>query len=352
MQPQQELHRARIVASVAATVIALASGSNVCAFRSLTASPQSRHRLPSANSYNQYVYSAWAPQFADKLRLSSTESNLVGLFGNLGMYSLGVPIGMLIDSRGPRPAVLAGSVLLAAGYFPLHQAYDDGSGSVSWLCFFSYLSGLGGCTAFGAAVKVSALNWPEHRGTATAFPIAAFGLSAFFFSFIGGVFFPGEPGDFLMLLAAGTCGLTFVGFFFLRVCPMPAYQALPGIDNMDHRVHRPLQLQRTSSKLTKALRDNVHFPEPVGANGAAAASNSSAAPAGDSSSLARSDREDTESLMSDSSAAGEIMRIHKMDSDAAREVDIRGFTLLRTLEFWQLFSIMAILGGIGIMTIK
>jgi len=270
MKANEDLRRKRIVASVAATVIALACGSN-------------------------YVYSAWAPQFAERLKLSSTESNLIGLFGNLGMYSIGVPIGMFVDNRGPRPAVLAGSALLAAGYFPLHQAYDAAGGSVALMCFFSYLSGAGGCMAFSAAVKTSALNWPHTRGTATAFPLAAFGLSAFFFATLGGILFPGDPSDFLLLLAAGTCGLTFVGFFFLKVYPHShsQYQSVAGADEDDaESADRPAPLRRTTSKEAKAQRD------------------------------------------------GDL------------EPDLRGFRLLRSLDFWQLFMIMAILAGIGLMTIN
>ncbi|KAH0556937.1 hypothetical protein GP486_005276 [Trichoglossum hirsutum] len=45
-------HVARVVSVVAATIISLSCGTN-------------------------YVYSAWAPQFAERLRLSSTESNLI-----------------------------------------------------------------------------------------------------------------------------------------------------------------------------------------------------------------------------------------------------------------------------------
>lgn len=120
---------------------------------------------------------------------------------------------MFVDKKGPRPAVMVGSIMLALGYFPLYQAYNKGEGAVALMCLFSFLSGLGGCTAFAAAIKTSALNWsvsipqastilfaltlralyrPHHRGTATAFPLAAFGLSAFFFSLVGGFLFPGR----------------------------------------------------------------------------------------------------------------------------------------------------------------
>jgi hypothetical protein len=44
-----------------------------------------------------------------------------GTAGNMGVYATAIPAGFLIDSRGPRPAVLIGSVALAAGYLPIHQ---------------------------------------------------------------------------------------------------------------------------------------------------------------------------------------------------------------------------------------
>lgn len=75
------------------------------------------------------------------------------------MYACGLPIGIFVDKKGPRPAVLLGSIMLGIGYFPLYMAYNAGAGSVLFMCLFSFLTGLGGCTAFAAAIKTSALNW-------------------------------------------------------------------------------------------------------------------------------------------------------------------------------------------------
>ena len=33
------------------------------------------------------------------------------------MYIAGIPVGLLVDNKGPRPGVLLGSVLLGVGYF-------------------------------------------------------------------------------------------------------------------------------------------------------------------------------------------------------------------------------------------
>jgi len=44
-----------------------------------------------------------------------------GTFGNLGMYASGIPLGLLVDAKGPRPGVLIGAVLLGAGYYPIKR---------------------------------------------------------------------------------------------------------------------------------------------------------------------------------------------------------------------------------------
>lgn len=346
-----QLHRARLVSSVAATMISLACGTN-------------------------YVYSAWAPQFADKLHLTTTEINLIGLAGNMGMYSLGVPVGLFVDHRGPRPAVLAGALCLGVGYVPFRAAYETASGSVPILCFFAFLTGLGGCMAFAAAVKTSALNWPHHRGTATAFPLAAFGLSAFFFSLFGGVLFPGNTSAFLTLLAAGTFTLIFSGFFFLKVYPHTSYHSIPSTGSA---LSESQQLHRTISGEAKAASrrqggrrapDAEPGTSPTTYTTPAATAGPSQDPltpahdeadveaahprALDGGPTPEAEADETSSLMSKSSSslAGEVYVPNSVDLDRSHRIDIRGWRLLSSVDFWQLFSIMGILAGIGLMTIK
>lgn len=271
---------------------------------------------------------------------------------------MGIPVGMLVDSKGPRPAVVIGALLLAAGYFPLHQAYDRGSGSLPLLCMFSFFSGLGGCAAFAASIKTSALNWPHHRGTATGFPLAAFGLSAFFFSMFAQFIMPGSTGDFLMLLACGTFGIVFVGFFFLRVLPHPHYTAIPttaGRARVDSN-----RLHRTKSEEAK-YRAQLAREEP----GRSTLESFSVAHPKNADALNHYDvgvevaegvNTDTEtsSLMSSkstSSSPGDEPEEPNI-KDHAHRVDIRGLKMLPLIEFWQLFMLMGILTGIGLMTIK
>lgn len=298
------------------------------------------------------------------------------------MYLMGAPVGVLIDARGPRPAVIIGSILLGVGYWPLHNAYNVGQGSVPWMCFFSFLSGLGGCTAFAAAIKTSALNWPHHRGTATAIPLAAFGLSAFFFSLIGSVAFPGDPGRFLELLAAGTFGMTFVGFFFLRIYPHSHvhHSHYEPVHQADGDMSASRELRRTTSRESKSARMATAEPGMSPNDTAASTGGSPPRPAGEpaygtsgrpfdveagAANAARGspdeasgadDVDETSSLMSRSSTAssmpGDVLVQSTVDLDRSHRVDIRGWALMRNAEFWQLFCIMGILAGVGLMTIK
>lgn len=268
------------------------------------------------------------------------------------MYSLGPLVGMFVDhpSVGAGPAVLLGAVLLGVGYFPLHRAYDAGAGAVPVLCFFSYLTGMGSCLGFFAAVKVSALNWPHHRGTATAFPLAAFGLSAFFFSFVGSVLFPGDPSSFLELLAWGTVLLTFGGYFFLKDYPhasSSSYQAVPGSEARAG-AGGSQRLRRTSSGRPAAGRQRGVFDDEPGTSpNTTSTADEAADPATEDAAP-----DETSSLMSGSSAIITPPRDANVDRDPVPHVDIRGFQLLSCLDFWQLFAIMTILAGAGLMTIK
>lgn len=265
------------------------------------------------------------------------------------MYTMGVPIGMFVDDRGSRPAVLAGAFLLAIGYVPLCISFEKAAGSVPVLCFFSYLTGLGGCMAFAGAVKTSALNWPSHRGTATAFPLAGFGLSAFFFSFVGAILFPGSTSSFLLLLAWGTFGLTSIGYFFLKVYPQVSYQEVPTQSSEPSSSGRGRSRSVTEPGMLTDP-DAVH-PDLAVPPQASPGSDASRADILNDTEAGDAPSTETSSLIV-GAAGAEIVRRSSIDQDMSYRLDVRGVKLLFCLDFWQLFSIMAILAGTGLMTIK
>ncbi|KAH8725735.1 major facilitator superfamily domain-containing protein [Phaeosphaeriaceae sp. PMI808] len=298
--------KTRIVSVVAATAIALACGTN-------------------------YAYSAWAPQFADKLQLSATQSNVIGTAANLGMYASGIPMGIITDRKSPRMAAIIGMFALLVGYYPIKIAYDKGPGgmSVALISFCSFLSGAGSCAAFQAALKTATLNWPTHRGSATAFPLAAFGLSAFFYTLVAGLAFPGDTSALLMLLSLATSLLVLVSIPFLVVVDHQAgttYSELPTSER---------ERERRDSNMLHRTKSN--------------GSNCQQRPA-DQDEQSRPSTE-TSSLLS---APGDVVD----NDDAASKksthscVDVTGVALLYKPDFWQLWVLMALLSGVGLMTIN
>jgi MFS family permease len=138
-----------------------------------------------------------------------------------------------------------------------------GSMSVFMLSALSFLTGMGSCGAFGAAIKVAAVNWPLHRGTATAFPLAAFGLSAFFFTSISGILFPNSTSNYLLLLVVGTFSMVFLPIFFIYVPHPKVYEALSTIEPDDSsRRNSSIMSRPTSwrSKLDNEDQGKLFFP--------------------------------------------------------------------------------------------
>ncbi|KAL4992200.1 major facilitator superfamily domain-containing protein [Aspergillus falconensis] len=332
----------RIISVVAATLVALACGTN-------------------------YAYSAWAPQFAQKMKLSSTQSNLIGAAGNLGMYACGVPMGLLTDNHGPRLTTLIGAVSLGLGYFPLHLAYNGGQGSmgVFFLSVFSFLTGFGSCSAFGASIKTAATNFPEHRGTATAFPLAAFGLSAFFWSTTSAVLFQGDTGRFLLLLALGTSLINLSSTPFMRLlAPAPAtpYISVSRPRSVESRPLRRPKSTELQSNFGDSNEAGMHTSTTIFSQSAVHSRSHSTAsdsqPNGNG-----PDFDELSSLVSKTPSRTSQEFFHERnaeeDDDELSDVipdshqpDIRGLAMLRKIEFWQLFLTMALLSGIGLMTIN
>ena len=301
--PEHSHRKARIIAVIAATGIALSCGTN-------------------------YAFSAWEPEFAERLELSATQANLIGNFGNIGMYAMGIPGGILIDKKGPRWGVLVGVIGLAVGYFGLHAAYQGGAGSmgVPMLCFFSLSTGIASCTAFSAALKVSATNWPRHRGTATAFPLSAFGLSAFFYTTLSAAVFPDDTAGYLLLLAIVATSMVFIGMIFLRMIPPASpYEALPGDERPGLARKDSNRLRRTSAHSRQTSKSSTRGE--------------------------RGTLDETESLVS-SDGPGDLEEGKPYVNRHEHKPEITGWVLLKTPAFWRLFIMLGLLCGVGLMTIN
>lgn len=166
--------------------------------------------------------------------------------------------------------------------------------------------------------------------------------------FFAGIALLLPPGtyNFLILLATGTVVLPVISFPFLRVLPPQTYHRLPQNERQAlHRTrspggHAPPQSEEPGApsytRKTPSLPSTEIHVDSEGAH-----------EDGDEncSLLSKSSLEDVEDLQS--SRHTESDRNHE-----SPHLDVRGFALLPHPEFWQLFCMLGLLTGIGLMTIK
>ncbi|KNZ80818.1 hypothetical protein J132_04247 [Termitomyces sp. J132] len=191
--------------------------------------------LVALGSGTNYVYSAYAPQLGARLNISHTHLNIVGLAGNLGVYTTGPIWGRMVDTHGPRMPMASAFVLLLVGYTGIKFIFDAGvptnanaNSSTNTISFFTscvlvlcgFMTGAGGNSGFTGAVNSTAKTVPDKMAT-TGIVISGFGLSAFLFSTVSRIYFPDNTSSFLGLLALGTSLPMIAGFFFVRPISLP-----------------------------------------------------------------------------------------------------------------------------------
>ena len=201
------------------------------------------------------------------------------------------------------------------------------------------------------------MNYPNHRGTATSFPLAAFGLSAFFFSTISTIAFKGDTAKFLLLLSLGTCLLILVSSVFVRIVPpQGTYSVLPSQEHRSDLDEPPTRTRAECLRLCETseigTQNNFTQSRDTTANPLTSPSDPG---------VPYKDPDETSSLVSKSAAAS-IISEHEEDvledepishlAAGSPNADIRGLALIGCPEFWQLFMMMGLLAGIGLMTIK
>ncbi|KIJ58855.1 hypothetical protein HYDPIDRAFT_101889 [Hydnomerulius pinastri MD-312] len=198
--------------------------------------------LSSGTNYVEHL--AYAPQLGARLHVSHTQLNVIGLAGNVGVYSSGPVWGRIVDLRGPRIPLIGASICLLLGYSGIKRIYDDGVGggtTVSALHFAvlvmcGFMTGLGGNAGLGAAVNTTAKSFPDTaRATTTGLVLSGFGLSAFWFSMLAHLLFPGDTSAFLLILALGTAIPMLVGLFIVRPIPLPPSSSSARHDVTDGR---------------------------------------------------------------------------------------------------------------------
>lgn len=130
-----------------------------------------------------------------------------------------------------RRLLAAAFLFLLIGYSGIRYFYDSpdtgnterlSNFSFSILVFCSFLTGAGGNGGLTSSVNATAKTFPDQmRASATGLVLSGFGLSAFLFSTIAHIAYPGDTSEFLLLLSLGTSLPMIIGFFFVRPIPLP-----------------------------------------------------------------------------------------------------------------------------------
>ena len=200
----------------------------------------------------------------------------------------------------------------------------------------------------------AAVNFPTHRGSATAFPLAAFGLSAFFFSALSHAF-SDDAKEFLWIVLLGTIVMTTAPVLFLRTSPPPTlYSSVPAEAPRATRLDSRSRLKSKSEELSRKRE------APLGSGTQyAAVDGTSSSSSARSRSLERPAVDKDENLNQDVESNAESTEEPVKNQAEARSpahhslyADVRGFAMLKYSECYELFFLMGIMTGIGLMTIK
>lgn len=163
-----------------------------------------------------YLFSFYGPQLLAKCHLPVSELSTLSLSLNIGSALLGFFAGMVID-RNVKLSCLIGAIATFAAYSILGYCYVHESSNLTPICFGLALVGFGSVSGFYAAVKCCTTNFPHHRGTAGAFPVALYALAGMLFSFICTKLFGDEMDKVFKFLTYVCSSMLFIGCLTLSI---------------------------------------------------------------------------------------------------------------------------------------
>ncbi|KAF8632395.1 hypothetical protein AX17_004836 [Amanita inopinata Kibby_2008] len=335
-------------------------------------------------SGTNYVYSAYAPQLGSRLQITHTQLNIVGLAGNVGVYSSGPIWGRIVDTRGPRILLASSFLLLLAGYSGIYNFYSKGlspsettlSGlSFALLVSCAFITGSGGNAGLTSAVNSTAKTFPDSaRASTVGLVVSGFGLSAFLFSTVARIVFPGDTASFLLLLSLGTAFPMIMGFFLVRPIPLPPstrkHQGMikshankrgaMGLDIEEGEAGGSAGASDSQTPLLKyddlEGRQGVVYVADVDVEGEHEAERERLVGGADDYPPLDGEQEEGRLIMSGTESLG----MHRRHLSRRRALllgdvgltNVFGKGLIRSRDFWLLFTILSLLSGTGLMYIN
>lgn len=314
------------------------------------------------------------------MRLSSVSVLAVSYEVSVGVYLSGPFTGRIMDTRGPRPLLIVAFFGLLCGYLGIRATYDRGllddektlsRARLFALIFCSYLTGMGGNSAMSTAMNSTAKSFPDSsRAVVVGIVMSGFGLSAFLFSTISHVLFPGNTSDFLLVLGLGTALPMVMGFFLVRPIPLPPHQQSHIVPSSERPSGGAAYRRVSFDGAPAAVRANsmtrlLSPPPPSGSlvddydeptDGHYTDLRPPLAPASRSSSHARMMSDSvqltpsTENLIHRSVSRGPRVREVVFEKvQEGRGVDLHGLHLFKSIDFWIACFLNVMFSGTGIM---
>ncbi|CCF56791.1 hypothetical protein KAFR_0B04950 [Kazachstania africana CBS 2517] len=163
-----------------------------------------------------YLYSFYAPQLLARCNIPISKSSNVAFSLNIGMSCLGLLAGVITDTS-PQLSCCVGSISTFTAYSLLSLCYYKRMSSVFLISVALTLVGFGSVCGFYSAVKVCTTNFPENRGTVSAFPVALFALAGLLYSSICEKIFGDNISQVFVFLLFTCSSMIAVGTFTLKI---------------------------------------------------------------------------------------------------------------------------------------
>ncbi|KAG9118772.1 hypothetical protein FRC07_006544 [Ceratobasidium sp. 392] len=182
--------------------------------------------------------------------------------------------------------------------------------------------------------------WCEKHASVTGTTNSAFGLSAFFFSFLAREFFPGQTSSFLTVLVWGTAIPVLIGALAIKTCPLSQHDEgrihLPGDDDLSARAGGQ-DPEVVEEEIRDVLRDGQRVPVDEGEE--------TPLRTGDESVLYGERNPWASRAQTPAATPGK-------KGGRRGEEDVHGLGLFGVVDFWIIFGIVGCLAGPGLMYIN
>lgn len=176
-----------------------------------------------------FIYSYYTPKLLSRCNIPLSEASNISFALNLGTSLLGLLAGIIIDNAGPAVACLLGAVMLFLSYLTLLLCYNHQVSSVPLVSLAFMILGFGSILGHFSALRVCTTNFPENRGTVSAFPISLYGLSGMVFSVLCSSLFNDKIEQVFVFLMVVCPAMVFVGFCTMKIVGQDSSGSSPGV---------------------------------------------------------------------------------------------------------------------------